>query len=239
MNIIASIALWVFGAILTVILYFVVLFFSVILPFDKQRKVAHAQCFWWSDFLTRMNPYWRLKVKGLENIDHNKTYVIISNHQSMADIIVLYQTRMQFKWVAKESLFRIPFVGWCLRLTKHISLARGEYSSIKKIYQEAAGWLRNNMSVLFFPEGTRSDTGEMKPFQNGAFKLAVREKKPILPIRLEGNYEAIPKGSWIFKAKVHANLTVLPAIDTSSFGPGDFEKLKNMVFDKIANAGGN
>jgi len=181
-----------------------------------------------------MNPFWRLNVRGLENIDRNKTYVIIANHQSMADIAVLYKTHMQFKWVSKDSLFRVPFIGWCLSLTKHISLERGEFTSIKKVYREAAGWLRKDMSVLFFPEGTRSDTGQMNVFQNGAFKLAIKEKKPILPICIRGTREAIPKGSWIFKAKVNVALTVLPPIDTSALNPADFARLRDMVFERIA-----
>jgi 1-acyl-sn-glycerol-3-phosphate acyltransferase len=235
---ITSILIWAVNIALTIILFFVVFFFWALLyPFDKKKKVCHRQCFWWSDYLIRFNPYWKLKVEGLENIDYKQTYVIIANHQSMADIVVLYKTRMQFKWVAKESLFKVPFIGWCLSLTKHIKLARGEYSSIKKIYREAAEWLRKDISVLFFPEGTRSDTDEMNVFQNGAFKLAIKEKKPILPIRLKGTRDAIPKGSWIFKPNVLASVTVLPAVDTSEFAPGDFAKLRDLVFNKINNAG--
>jgi 1-acyl-sn-glycerol-3-phosphate acyltransferase len=173
----------------------------------------------------------------LENIDPRKTYVAVANHQSMADIIVLYQTRLQFKWVAKNSLFKVPFVGWCLSLTKHIRLTRGDFGSIKKVYREAATWLRNEVSVLFFPEGTRSDTDEMNEFQNGAFKLAIKEKRPILPISIDGTRDAIPKGDWRFKTKVLCYLRVLPPIDTSSFKPGDFGRLREIVRARLAEAG--
>jgi len=179
------------------------------------------------------NPYWKMSISGLENIDRKKTYVIVANHQSLADIIVLYQIKTQFKWVAKESLFKLPFVGWCLSLTKHIKLERGDFSSIKKIYHEAAQWLRADMSVLFFPEGTRSETNEMNEFQNGAFKLAIKEKKPVLPIRLTGTRDAIPKGGWQFSTKIYCTLKVLPPVYTSGLGPGDFEKLKNDVRSKL------
>ena len=237
MKALISLWVWVATAVLTITLYFVVLFFVIISwPFDKSRKLAHAQCFWWSNCMLRMNPFWKLEVNGLENIDHKKTYVIISNHQSMADIVVLYKIHTQFKWVSKESLFRVPFIGWCLSLTKHIKLARGEFSSIKKIYREAAEWLRKDMSVLFFPEGTRSETDEMNVFQNGAFKLAIKEKKPILPICLKGTRETIHKGSWVFRATVKASLTVLPAIETSHLSPGDFALLRDEVFAKINSA---
>jgi 1-acyl-sn-glycerol-3-phosphate acyltransferase len=227
---IKSIFIWAGVTILTVTLFFVMLFFTVILyPFDKKRKVAHAQCYWWADAVTSFNPYWNVTVSGLENIDHNKTYVIVANHRSMADVAVIYKTKMQFKWVAKESLFRVPFLGWNMSLARHIKLERGSFSSIKKVYREAAGWLRGGMSVLFFPEGTRSETDEMKEFQNGAFKLAIKEKVPVLPILIEGTGSAIPKGSWLFKLKVPARLVVLPAVDTSTYNGADFISLRDRV----------
>jgi 1-acyl-sn-glycerol-3-phosphate acyltransferase len=143
---------------------------------------------------------------------------------------------MQFKWVAKASLFNVPFIGWCLGLIKHIKLTRGDFSSIKEIYHQASNWLQKDMSVLFFPEGTRSSTDEMGEFQNGAFKLAIKEKKPILPICLKGTHAAIPKGSWIFKTKVAAKVTVLKPIETDGCGPGDFALLRDTVRSRIQEA---
>lgn len=218
----------------TIALYMVVLFFFILLyPFDKNKKFLHQQCFWWEKFLVRMNPFWKLEIEGLENIDPRKTYVVVANHQSVADIVLLYETKMQFKWVAKESLFKIPFIGWCLSLMGHIQLMRGEFGSIKKVYREAAGWLRKDMSVLFFPEGTRSNTDRMNEFQNGAFKLAIKEKKPVLPICIRGTREAIPKGGWVFKSHVAAKLTVLPAVETKNIQPNEFRSLRDIVFSKI------
>ena len=118
-------------AVLTISLFLVEAVLTIILfPFDRQRKILHSQCFWWSDAVIGFNPYWHIHVSGLENIDRHKTYVVVANHQSLGDIAVIYQTRMQFKWVAKESLFKIPFIGWCLSLTKHIRLSRGKFGSI-------------------------------------------------------------------------------------------------------------
>lgn len=193
----------------------------------------HSQCFWWASAIIGFNPYWHIEVNGLENIDKYKTYVVVANHQSFGDIVIVYKTRMQFKWVAKESLFKIPFIGWCLSLTKHIKLSRGNFGSIKKVYRDAAYWLQNSMSVLFFPEGTRSETGSINKFQNGAFKLAILEKKPILPILISGTKDAIPKGSWLFKTKVYGELTILPPIETADFNLSDFVKLKDTVHKKM------
>ncbi len=222
--------IWTVGTTLTILLYFVMLFFVVVLyPFDnKKRRFVHAQCFWWSDAVLALNPYWKIRVSGLENINKKKTYVVVSNHQSLADIVVIYQTKMQFKWVAKDDLFRVPVLGWELSLAKHIRLERGDFSSIKHVYRHAAEWLRCGMSVLFFPEGTRSETGAMRDFQNGAFKLAIKEKVPVLPIYLDGTGNAIPKGSWLFR-KASCRLKVLPAIDTAKFKAADFAALKDIV----------
>ena len=237
MKAIISVFIWVGSGLLTVLLFLVVFTLNILLfPFDKKKKITHTQCFWWSDAVIGLNPYWSIKVSGLQHINHKNTYVIISNHQSLADIVVLYQTKMQFKWVAKASLFRVPFIGWCLSLIQHIKLTRGDFSSIKKIYQEASRWLQKDMSVLFFPEGTRSSSGKMGEFQNGAFKLAIKEKKAILPICLIGTHAAIPKGSWIFKSKVLAKLIVLPAVETDKFGPGDFALLRDTVRSRIQEA---
>lgn len=227
MKIVLSILLWIVTAVMSILAFLSVCFLEIFLfPFDRKRKIAHAQGFWWADVVIGLNPLCSVTISGLERIDSQKTYVVVANHQSLADIAMLYKTRMQFKWVAKESLFKIPVFGWCMSLMKYIKLTRGEYGSIKDAYQEAAEWLRQGVSVLFFPEGTRSATDEMNNFKNGAFKLAIKEKKPILPIRIEGSRSIIPKGSWAFKARTFSRLTVLPEIDTRAFAPEDFAILR-------------
>jgi len=231
---IKSIIIWFVGILLTVLLFLVMAFVSVVFfPFDRKRKIAHAQCFWWTDAVTALNPYWDVKVAGLDNIDHNKTYVAVSNHQSLADIVLMYKTKMQFKWVAKESLFKIPILGWNMLLARHIRLRRGEFSSIKRAYKEAAGWLRSGISVVFFPEGTRSNDLAIGEFQNGAFKLAIKEKIPILPIIIQGTRDAIPKGSWRFTTKISCLIKVLPSIDTSTYLSADYPRLRELVREQL------
>ena len=227
---IQSVIIWVVGITLTVILFLVMVFLSIILyPFDRKRKIVHAQCFWWADAVTALNPYWDVKVNGLENIDPEKAYVVASNHQSLADIVIMYKTKMQFKWIAKESLFKIPVLGWNMLLARHMRLQRGDFSSIKRVYREAGEWLRNGVSVVFFPEGTRSDNHEIGAFQNGAFKLAIKEKVPILPIVIQGTKNAIPKGSWLFTTKISCVIRVLAPIDTSGLLAHDFVRLRELT----------
>ena len=233
---IQSLIIWIVGISLTVLLFFVMAFFSIILYFfDKDRKIAHAQCFWWTNAVIALNPYWKVTVSGLENIDRHKQYVVVSNHQSLADIVLMYKTKMQFKWVAKDSLFKIPILGWNMRLARHIRLERGDFSSTKRAYREAIQWLRSGVSVVFFPEGTRSDNQEMGTFQNGAFKLAIKERVPILPIRIEGTKDAIPKGSWRFTTKISCVIKALSPIDTSGFLPQDFVRLRELTREQLSN----
>lgn len=237
MKIVLSILFWIITAIMTLAVFLVALILTILLfPFDRKRKLVHAQGFWWADGIVASNPFWHITVQGLEHIDPRKTYVLVANHQSFADIVVVYKTHMQFKWVAKEILFKVPVFGWTMSLMKYIRLSRGEFGSIKKTYRQAAEWLREGVSVLFFPEGTRSSSNEMSSFKNGAFKLAIKEKKPILPLRIDGGREVIPRGSWIFKARATCRLTVLPEIDTSAFSPKDFTALRDSVFELLHTA---
>lgn len=226
--------IWVAGAIITASAFLASLIIKIIpLPIANREKLVHAQCFWWSDTLVALNPFWKISVEGLDTIDRRQTYVIVANHQSLADIIVLYQTRMYFKWVAKQELLKLPFIGGLLWVNNHVILSRGNYSSIKTVYKQAAGWLRAGVSMLFFPEGTRSGTDEMNGFQNGAFKLAIKEKKPVLPVFIGGTRDAIPKGGWVFKTKVSGRVVILPSIDTSAYGPADYAGLRDLVRERL------
>jgi len=114
-KIILSILIWLLESILLIALYLAMLLCAILFyPFDKKRAFTHRQCFWWSDAAIAINPYWKLEITGLNNIDKKRTYIIIANHQSMADIVVAYKLKMQFKWVtgagqthkARERQFR-------------------------------------------------------------------------------------------------------------------------------------
>lgn len=234
MRIILSIVIWVAGTTITAAAFLASLTIKLIpFNFPGKTRLVHAQCFWWSDALVSLNPFWKLRIEGLENIDHQQTYVIVANHQSFADIIMVYKTHMYFKWVAKKELLKVPFIGGLLWVNDHILLSRGDFGSIKEVYRKAAEQLKEGVSMLFFPEGTRSGTDDMGEFQNGAFKLAIKEKKPILPVFIGGTREAIPKGGWIFKAKVKGALVVLPPIDTSTCQISDYEALRDLVRGKF------
>lgn len=236
-KIVVSAFIWVLISFLTVLLFFVMLWGSGLeFFFDKKRKWSHAQCFWWSDTILRTNPFWKVDVQGLEQIDKSRTYVIVANHQSIADIIILYQIRMQFKWIAKDSLFRIPFIGWCMYLAKHIKLVRGSSTSRLYVYRKAGTWLKDDISVMFFPEGTRSKSGELAEFYSGAFKLAIEKGVAILPIAINGTANAIPKGKLILPPKARLSMTVLPAIETEGLHLRDCTRLMDTARTMIEKA---
>lgn len=234
MRFLISIAIWIVGVVITAAAFLSSLIIKILpFPIPNRARLVHSQCFWWSDALIALNPFWKLRVEGLENIDPSKAYVIAANHQSFADIIIIYQTHMYFKWVAKKELLKLPFIGGLLWVNDHIMLSREELSSIKEVWSLAAEQLRKGVSMLFFPEGTRSSSDEMGEFKNGAFKLAIREGKSVLPVFIGGTREAIPKGGWIFKTKVSGRLVVLPPIDTSGMKIADFEVLRDSVRGKL------
>jgi 1-acyl-sn-glycerol-3-phosphate acyltransferase len=237
MRFLISIYIWTAGLLITITNFLVSGILSVILrPSPNRDKIIHAQCFWWADALVSINPFWKIDVRGLDNIDSHKAYVVVANHQSLADIIIIYKTHMYFKWIAKEELLKVPFLGELLKLNNHIMLSRGDFGSIKEMYRKAAETLKGGMSTVFFPEGTRSSTDEMGEFQNGAFKLAIKEHKGILPIHISGTRDAIPKGGFIFNAKVNGSLTILSPIDTSGMQIADYARLKDLVRSQLEKA---
>jgi 1-acyl-sn-glycerol-3-phosphate acyltransferase len=233
----ASALSWASVLVFTVLLFLVMLLVTATtLPFDPRRRLQHALCFWWSDAVIGVNPYWKVDVQGLDHIDHDRTYVIVANHQSVVDIVLLFQTRMQFKWIAKDSLFRVPFLGWCMSLARHIRLRRARLSSIRTAYQEASAWIDNGVSVMFFPEGTRSASGEMLDFHAGPFKLALKKNVAVLPMAIHGTARALPRGTWRFNPGSTVGLTVLPAIKPENFQNPSPDSLKKTAWERIQNA---
>ncbi len=231
LKILLSIYIWAAVTLIT-FLTFIFVLLSRILFFgiDPFARIAHnIGIYFWARGIIFFNPLWKFKFKGLENIDRSKTYILVSNHNSMADIICIFLIGLQFKWVGKEALFRIPIFGYCMRLIKYISLEREDLASIKRADKQIIYYLNKGISIFIFPEGTRSLDGKLQPFKNGAFKIAISEKKPVLPIVILGTRDLLPKGGWIFKGRQDINVKILPAIDTSHYNLSDFSILKELT----------
>lgn len=201
--------------------------------FDKRLWLLHRwTCFWASLYIWVM-PAWSVSIEGKENIQADETYVIVSNHQSLVDILVAFTLFTHFKWVSKAELFSIPLIGWNMNLNGYIKLQRGRAKSVKTMYNACEKHLARGSSIFLFPEGTRSESGQMRSFKEGAFVLAKRNKRPILPIVINGSRTAVPKGSFNFHGKTHVTVTILPAIAHEQFVETDSSVLAQQVHDLI------
>lgn len=233
-SVVVTVLLWGMIGALTVILSLAILLANLLLGvFDRQRRLAHRIASLWGRGSLLCNPCWRLTVTGRHHIPARRPVIFVSNHQSMLDIMAGFCLFRQFKWVAKEELFRIPFLGWAMAGARYIRLARGEHGSIRQSYDEAGRWLASGMSVFFFPEGTRSRTGQLGPFKNGAFKLALEAGTPILPIVITGTRGLLKRGGWLFNPTADVRITVLPPVQPPT-DHADPDRLRDHVRDLIA-----
>lgn len=160
--------------------------------------------------------------------------MVVSNHQSQLDILAAFSLFFPFKWVSKTEVFRVPLIGWNMMLNRYIRLKRGDKESIKKMMADCEKSIAQGNSIYFFPEGTRSASGILKPFKPGAFILALKMKMPILPIAINGTKNALPKHSLNFHGRHHIRIQVLDEIPFSSFEKMSAETLSVMVRDLIA-----
>lgn len=139
-------------------------------------------------------------VEGNEYLDPKQAYIFVPNHQSMFDIFLLLGfLGHKFKWVMKKELAKVPLVGFACKCCGFIYINRTGKSSIAESMNKADDTLRQHKSLAIFAEGTRTRTGRLGTFKRGAFKLAVEQNLPIVPISLNGCYEAMPKGRYLVK----------------------------------------
>ncbi|MBF0202193.1 MAG: 1-acyl-sn-glycerol-3-phosphate acyltransferase [Desulfamplus sp.] len=192
--------------------------------FDKRLVLLHLYSSFWASFYIWCMPAWSVSYIGKEKLDWKKQYMIVSNHQSQLDILVAFGLFFPFKWVSKIEVFSLPFVGWNMRLNRYIGLKRGDKESIRRMMADCEAQIDRGCSIFFFPEGTRSFTGELRPFKPGAFILAKEKDIPILPVVIRGTREALPKYSLVLQKNHKITLTILDEIPISqvrSMPPGE------------------
>jgi 1-acyl-sn-glycerol-3-phosphate acyltransferase len=197
----------------TAILYFapaVVVFLSTFF-WDKRRRVLHAYtCFWGGHYLA-WAPFAGVAVEGRRKLDGIGPCIFVSNHQSMVDILAIFATRFSFLWVSKIENFYVPFLGWNMWLNRYIGLKRGYLPSIMRMVRTCNRRLSAGYSLFIFPEGTRSPDGNLIPFYSGAFRLAVRNGVPVVPLVIEGTSAILPKHSFSIRPH-HVTVRVLDPI---------------------------
>lgn len=179
--------------------------------------------------MTAVNPSWKLHITGETITDPRRPYVVVCDHQSLADIPLISNLPWEMKWMGKAELFHLPIIGWMMQLSGDIPVDRGSARSGVMAFAKARQYLEQKCSVMMFPEGTRTLDGRVRPFNDGAFHLAIRSKVPILPMVIEGSRNCIPKNSWMFGEPSDVYLKVLPVIETANLTVKDVPRVRDSV----------
>ncbi len=224
-----SVVMWgLVGLIVALWLPMLAVLFVLTVPFDPGRyavgrwfRVAAMMC-------VKVNPIWRFRWSGRPPADPRRPYVVVSNHESFTDILLISHLPWEMKWLSKDSLFRIPVMGWEMRMAGDIEVHRGRNESRVAAVKGIRDRLARRVSVMIFPEGTRSRGEELLPFQDGAFRVAVETGTPILPLALAGTRSALGKGSFLMGA-ARAEVRVLEPIETKGLSAGDVPALRDRV----------
>lgn len=224
-------SLWVLPVflVLTLVLSLIALI-SVL--WDKQGNFAHRVAVFWAKMLLRVSGV-KVLLKGKEHVDPKESYIFAANHQSAFDILVLLaELPVPFRWLAKESLFRIPLFGWAMKRSGYIPIDREQ---AKKAYQsllQAAQKVREGTSIVIFPEGTRQHQEVLGPFKKGGFVLALKAQRPIVPVSIIGSGKVLTKnGFWITPGEIQVVLGA--PIPTSGRKNKDAEELMHRVREAI------
>jgi 1-acyl-sn-glycerol-3-phosphate acyltransferase len=210
------------------------LIWAVTAPFDRRKVVLHLYSCAWAVCYVRMNPLWRLRTSGRRLLPWRGAAVLVANHASLLDILALFDLFRPFKWVSKAEIFRVPVIGWNMRLNGYVPLVRGSGESVRRMMARCGELLDQGVPVLLFPEGRRTDDGRLQTFRNGAFDLAVRHRVPVFPIAVHGTGRALPKHGMVLRAQVDVRVEVLAPLQPSDYA--DVGALRDAAHRSIAAA---
>ncbi len=176
----------------------------------------------------------RLQLEGIDNIPKDRPVIFMPNHQSNVDILALFAgIPVQFRWMAKEELFRIPLFGYAMARTGYIAIDRSDRRKAARSVSVAARRIAAGTSVVIFPEGTRTEDGNLLPFKKGGFLLALSAQTPIIPVAISGSREIMPKSSFRFR-RGDIRITFLPEVPTEGLPTAAREALIARVRQPIA-----
>jgi 1-acyl-sn-glycerol-3-phosphate acyltransferase len=213
MEIIKSTIVWFIGISLMIVMFLFTFFIWIlILPFDKERFVTHRILVYQGLIFSRLLPNVIIEVEGREKAVKGATYVIISNHQSSLDILFMNSLRYKYRWISKIENLKIPILGWYLRMADYIIVNRGNEESKAEMLEKSYRCLKRGISIMIFPEGTRSHDNEIRFFKRGAFQLAIQAEVAILPIVIDGTGGILPKHGHILEGGHHVTVKVLDPI---------------------------
>ena len=225
-----TIFVWSCIVIATLVLGFFVL---IAYPFDRKGRVGHRFARLWGKAALLANRV-KVRMEGMEHLKGEGPYIFMSNHQGSYDIFALLgHLPFQFKWLAKKELFSIPFFGWTMAAAGYISIDREGTRETVKAMNEAAQKIKDGMSVVIFPEGSRSPDGLLQPFKKGGFTLAVKSKVPIVPISIAGSRNIMPKDK-LTAASGEIRIRMGKPIETQNCSLKDRRSLMEKVSETIS-----
>ncbi len=209
----------------------VALVFVCTAPFDPGRYAAGRAFRLVAVTALRLNVLWRFRTRGTL-ADPRRPYVVVANHESYADIFLISCFPWEMKWLSKDTMFKIPCMGWMMQMAGDIKLVRGKRESAVDAIRQCRDRLAKKVSIMIFPEGSRSRDWEMLPFKDGAFRLAIESGAPILPIAVAGTRGAMAKGSFRF-LPARALAQALEPIETAHLTLADLQTLKQRTRERI------
>jgi len=200
--------------------------------FSRTGNIVHHYARWWAKIQLLVSGV-KVKVKGLEHLGKKAPFIYMANHQSAYDIFALLSCLpVQFRWIAKKELFAIPVMGWAMRAANYISIDRSGKRKALESIERAASKIKGGVSVVIFPEGTRSRDGSIQPFKRGGFTLALKSGVPIIPIAIKGSSDVMPRGSLrVRPGEIH--ITIDRAIDTAPYSLRERDVLMERVMGTL------
>ncbi len=220
LNVAGSLVFWAFLVLTSLALFpLAVVTWALTAAFDPRLVLLHRLTCFWGSLYTWLNPFWPVTVEGREHIRPDCAYVMVANHVSLLDILVLFRLFTHFKWVSKIENFRVPFIGWNMSMNRYIEVRRGSRESVIRMMELCRLALSEGNSIMMFPEGSRSENGRLKPFKPSAFELAIEAGSPVLPIVLEGTARALPKRGFVLRGRHPIRIRILDEIASAGFDP--------------------
>ena len=217
MKTIFSTLVWIFWALCINSFFLIIsLLYIITFPFDRYNEIPNKALKGLGWLMIKVNPGWTFEIRGADLGKVSEPTIVVANHQSFLDMPLTYLLPWSMKWVAKKSLFKIPVLGWIIYMTGHLGIDRKSMRSVKKL-DKLVEPIKEGIPAMIFPEGTRTKTGNLKPFKNGAFKMAKQYNFNILPIVLHGGYQAMPSGDWKVNFRQHFVVSVLEPIPAAKF----------------------
>jgi 1-acyl-sn-glycerol-3-phosphate acyltransferase len=230
----ASIWTWLVLAISVLLVFVPVMTWRLLgWPFDRMNYYGGRLFRYTAIWTASLTPRWRFEVRGSHPANPRLPYVVVANHESFADILLLSHLPWEMKWLSKVSMMRVPIMGWVMWAAHDVPIHRGHSASAREALAACHRRLRGKVSVMIFPEGTRSRDEEMLPFKDGAFRLAIDAGVPILPLAIRGTRTAIAKHDWRI-ASAHAVVEILEPEPTAGLTHADVRELKERVRQKIS-----